>query len=101
MRTEKGLKKQVELLLMAVQLEPPLTMGQVMARANIPKTNASDVSSALYKLIDEGLVAFSRGPSTSSKGPKIVRRYQWAVKVSIRRAELPVSPMSGLGVFRI
>ena len=97
----KGLKKQVEALLMALQHEAPITMGEIMARAGIPKTEASDVSSALYKLIGDGLVAFSRGPSTSSKGPKIVRRYQWAVKVTMRRAELPVSPMSGLGVFRI
>lgn len=102
MVSSPGLKKRIELLLMACKDGPAMTMGEVMERASIPKTNASDVSSALYKLTAEGLVAHSRGPSTSLKGPRFVRLYRWSSRPNVKKPDRPTpSPMAGLGIFRI
>lgn len=74
-----GIKQKVS---NALEFEPSLsmTMGQIMDKAQIPKTSASDVSSSLNKLKGAGLIKTSRGPSTSSKGPRYVQCYQWVVK---------------------
>lgn len=80
------------------------TMGDLMRKADISKTMANDVSSALYKLRGSGLVKAARGPSTSEKGPRFVRTYQWVVRVQVKdkRASTAVlGPLAGLGMFRI
>lgn len=100
MTHDHGIKKRVELALMAAMAEPPMSMGDIMRKASIPKTNASDVSSALHKLRGDGLIKAVRGPSSSAKGPKFVRLYQWVVRPAKRAVEPAVSPMSNLGMFR-
>lgn len=104
MANDQGVKKRVERVLEAAKEGEPMTMGQIMDAAGIVKTHASDVSSALYKLRNEGLVRSIRGQATSSKGPRFVRKYQWIVKTVAKKPEpvgVVVSPMAGLGVFRI
>lgn len=101
MNAEVGIKKRVQQALEASQGRL-LTMGQIMALADIPKTAASDVSSALYKLRNDGLVRAVRGPSTSVKGPRFVRMYQIVVRAArVEPVQTVVSPMAGLGIFRI
>lgn len=83
-----------------------LTMGEIMDLAEIVKTSAPEVSSALYKLRNRGLVKDVRGPSSSSSGPKFVRRYVWVAKtpvatVKVQVQTVAVSPLQMLGIGRI
>ena len=52
-----------------------LSIGEVMARADIDKRLAGDVSSALYKLLASGVVLSEIGPSSSNLGRRFVKRY--------------------------
>jgi hypothetical protein len=81
-------------------------MGEVMDKAGISKTSASEVSSALYKLRNQGLVRTVRGEATSKNGPRFVRRYLWAVKAVAKplvdSAQIrAISPLQMLGIGRI
>ena len=78
-----------------------MTMGEVMLRAHVAKTLANDVSSALAKLRDRGVVATQKGPSTSGHGPRLVRKYRWVGVAAVVRVEPVVTQRPGLGVFRI
>jgi hypothetical protein len=84
----------------------PLTMGEIMARADIPKTSASEVSSALFKLCGQARVKTVRGEATSKSGPRYVKRYVWSritqkAPVAQPRVELAISPLQMLGIGRI
>lgn len=97
---QPGIKRRVQDVLAATTV--PQTMGALMLAANIPKTAAGEVSSALYKLRGQGLVKAIRGPSTSTKGPRFVRMYVWVVKAAPKRSEPVVAnPLAGLGIFRM
>lgn len=83
-----------------------LTMSEIMHQAGIEKTLANEVSSALYKLRNQGKVKTVRGESTSKNGPRFVRRYSWAVKVQAKVVApgldvRAVSPLQMLGIGRI
>lgn len=85
----------------------PLTMGELMDMAQIPKISASEVSSALYKLRNRGMVKTVRGESSARSGPKFVRRYVWVskqpgpVRVAVTVQTVAVSPLQMLGIGRI
>lgn len=85
---QPGIKKRVA---EALRTTPEaMTMGELMARANVPKTMASEVSSALYKLRNQGLIQTIRGPASSPKGPRFVRKYKWVAKPpAVERIEVP------------
>lgn len=101
-----GIKARVEKALREAEGRS-LTMGEVMAAADIDKRLAAEVSSALYKLRNRGLVKDVRGASSAKSGPKFVRRYVWvaraagaSVKVQVQ-THVAVSPLQMLGVGRI
>lgn len=78
-----------------------LTMGEIIGRADIPKTQAPEVSSALFKLRNQGLVQTVRGPASSANGPRFVRKYKWARVPGKTVAEASVAPrgiFAGLNV---
>ena len=99
MKREQGLKARVAKVL-EDSGQKAWTMGELMAAAGLTKTEAPEVSSALYKLRNQGLVRTLRGPSTSSRGPAFVRRYQWVGRVSKQQTTIVISPLQGLGVMR-
>jgi len=84
-----------------------LTMSEIMSQAGIEKTMANEVSSALYKLRNQGKVKTIRGEATSKNGPRFVRRYLWAIKppaqkpAAARLDVRAVSPLQMLGIGRI
>ena len=83
-----------------------LSIGEVMARADIDKRLAGDVSSALYKLLASGVVLSEIGPSSSNLGRRFVKRYRWVGKVVVvktmeARPVVAASPFAGLGIGRI
>ena len=103
--SEKGLKARVAKTL-ELSGGRSMTMGEIMEAAGIEKTSASDVSSALYKLRNEGRVKAVRGESTSKNGPRFVRRYSWGLKVpAVRQVDVreaaAASPLQMLGIGRI
>lgn len=106
MDREMGIKARVEKALR--EAEGSLTMGEVMTVADIDKRLAAEVSSALYKLRNRGLVKDVRGASSAKSGPKFVRRYVWVakaattiVKVQVQTQTVAVSPLQMLGMGRI
>lgn len=54
-----------------------MTLGEVLMAADISKDLAHEVSSALHKLIGQGRITVSMGPSTALRGRKLVRMYRW------------------------
>lgn len=96
---EPGLKARIEALLKSKSAEK-LTMGEIIHQLDIDKRLASDVSSALYKLRGQGLVRTLRGPSSSNKGPRYVRVYQWVPQKRVEPQQVQVVSMA-MGVFRI
>lgn len=54
-----------------------MTLGEVLMAADISKDLAHEVSSALHKLIGQGRIEVSMGPSTALRGRKLVRMYRW------------------------
>lgn len=54
-----------------------MTMGEVMRAADIDKRLANEVSSALYKLRNQGLIETVTGPTTAVMGRRLVRMYRW------------------------
>ena len=105
MKVATGIKGRVAAVLEASGVQA-LTMSEIMAKAGIEKTMANEVSSALYKLRNQGKVKTVRGESTSKNGPRFVRRYSWATKPQPKPA-VPgldiraVSPLQMLGIGRI
>lgn len=95
---EKGLKARIEIMLKE-RAQERLTMGQIIHILDIDKRAASDVSSALYKLRGQGLVRTLRGQSTSAKGPRYVRVYQWVPQKKVE----PTIQLGSMvmGVFRV
>lgn len=84
----------------------PVTMGELMILADITKTSAAEVSSALYKLRHQGKVKAIRAPSSAKAGPAFVMRYLWAQKAPAARPVnaremAAVSPLQMLGIGRI
>jgi hypothetical protein len=80
-----------------------MTLSQIMDRADIPKTRAAEVSSALGKLIKKGLIGVVEGPAVSTVGRRVVRSYAWTppvVVVLVVEQQSP-NPLAALGIFRI
>ena len=99
MKREQGLKARVAKVL-EDSGQKAWTMGEIMTALEFDKTFAPEVSSALYKLRNQGLVRTLRGPSTSPRGPAFVRRYVWAGRVAKTQTQIVISPLAGLGVMR-
>lgn len=79
-----------------------LTMSELMARADIPKTRANEVSSALARLLGNGLIEVAERSATSRMGRRIVRGYVWISVAVVVEVEQPrPNPMALLGIFRI
>lgn len=98
--TQPGIKMRVQMTLQATQ--SALTMGQIIDAAGIPKTSASEVSAALYKLRGAGQIKAMRGPSTSLKGPRFVRMYQWITRAAPKAPKEPAAHVHHLtGIFRL
>jgi len=74
-----GIKRRISLALEASPVS--MSMGELIAQLDIDKRYASDVSSALYKLVAQGKVNAAMGPATASKGRRLVRRYKWLHEV--------------------
>lgn len=67
---------------MALESSPvSMSMGELIAKLGIDKRHASDVSSALYKLVSQGKASVATGPATAAKGRRFVRRYKWVHEV--------------------
>jgi len=82
---------------------PGMTISQIMDRADIPKTCAPEVSSALGKLIKKGLIGVVESPAISTVGRRVVRSYAWttpAVVVVVVEQPRP-NPTALLGIFKI
>jgi hypothetical protein len=99
-----GIKARVAKVLELAQA--PLTMGEIMDKADIPKTSASEVSSALFKLRGQAKVKTVGGESTSKSGPRYVKRYVWVrvahkAPVAQPRVESAISPFQMLGIGRL
>lgn len=98
MRADQGLKRKVAQVLQGQ--ERAMTMGELMLAADVSKAFAADVSSALDKLVRQGLVEFKRGPATARSGPRLVRRFIWVVAGPEAKGgpQTPANPFSGLGL---
>ena len=78
-----GLKHQIAELLRTQSERHPgigLTIGQIGSALDLPKTEHGSLSAALVKLRDESRVKSTRGPATSSLGPRFVKVYIWRGK---------------------
>lgn len=69
-----GLKSRVEKLLHS-QAGQPLTLGQIGAALDLPKTSHPEISSCLAKLREAGRVQTSTGPASSARGRRLVQCY--------------------------
>lgn len=74
-----GIKRRISLALEASPVS--MSMGELIAKLDIDKRYASDVSSALYKLVAQGKVSAAMGAATAAKGRRLVRRYKWIGEV--------------------
>lgn len=82
-----GIKRQIS---MALESSPvSMSMGELILKLGIDKRFASDVSSALYKLVGQGKVSAAMGPATASKGRRLVRRYRWVHEVRVEQLTQP------------
>jgi hypothetical protein len=79
-----GLKKRIAVLLESLGEGEGLSMGEIIARLDLDKSLASEVSSALYKLRGQQKVAVFEDKATSGLGRRVVRRYRWAGEASAR-----------------
>ena len=69
-----GLKSRVEKLLHS-QAGQPLTLGEIGAALDFPKTSHPEISSCLAKLREAGAVQSAPGPASSARGRRQVQRY--------------------------
>lgn len=69
-----GLKSRVEKLL-HTQAGQPLTLGEIGAALDLPKTSHPEISSCLAKLREAGAVQSAPGPASSARGRRLVQRY--------------------------
>ncbi len=69
-----GLKSRVEALLHS-QAGQPLTLGEIGAALDVPKTSHPEISSCLAKLREAGAVQSVPGPASSARGRRLVQRY--------------------------
>lgn len=76
-----GLKSRVEKLLHS-QAGQPLTLGEIGAALDLPKTAHPEISSCLAKLREAGTVQSAPGPASSALGRRLVQRYS----ILLRRA---------------
>lgn len=80
-----GIKHQIEQLLKACSPDE-LTLGEIVQRLGLDKTQNSEISARLHKLRGEGKVRAITGPATSAKGPRFVKRYS-AIKAKEPKPE--------------
>ena len=76
---QPGLKARIEKLLDDKAGES-LTLGQISAALDLPKTMHAEISSCLSKLRDSGAVKSALGPASSARGRRFVKRYSMAKK---------------------
>lgn len=76
-KSPPGLKARIEKLLIDRKGES-LTLGQISAALDLPKTAHAEISSCLSKLRDSGAVKSALGPASSAKGRRYVKRYSMA-----------------------
>lgn len=69
-----GLKSRVEKLLHS-RVGEPLTLGEIGAALDLPKTSHPEISSCLAKLREAGAVQSAPGPASSARGRRQVQRY--------------------------
>ncbi len=69
-----GLKSRVEKLLHS-QAGQALTLGEIGAALDLPKTSHPEISSCLAKLREAGAVQSAPGPASSARGRRLVQRY--------------------------
>lgn len=69
-----GLKSRVEKLLHS-RAGQPLTLGEIGAALDLPKTSHPEISSCLAKLREAGTVQSALGPASSARGRRQVQRY--------------------------
>ena len=97
-----GLKKRISDAL--EDAERSLAMGELMLAADVDKRLASEVSSALHKLLKQGRVRVVRGPAPNANGPRLVRKYIWVVQVVADPVAIEVKPdalrMLGISIYR-
>lgn len=93
-----GLKKRITCALQALEQTQAVSMGELISMLDLDKALASEVSSALYKLRQEGRLRVSEGTATSGLGKRVVRRYSWlAEPVAVRVVAIPAPhPLNSL-----
>ena len=62
-------------------------MGEIIEALDIDKTTAGEVSSALYRLRQQGTVLSFESTATSNLGKRMVKRYRY-VRTGVIRHEL-------------
>lgn len=82
-----GLKGRIARLLEAIGRNS-LTMGEIIDRLDLDKTQASDVSSALYKLRSQGQIECIEGEASSNMGRRVVKRYRWVIRFEAMPGEV-------------
>ena len=79
-----------------------LSMGQIIERLDLDKTQAGEVSSLLFSMRARGDVECFDGPADAKMGPRIVRRYRWVLPVGLRaiveQGAVGVGSVGGLSV---
>lgn len=86
-KEQVGLKARIGRLLEAIGRNS-MTMGEIIDRLDLDKTQAGEVSSALYKLRRQGVIECFEGEASSNMGRRMVKRYRWVLVLPVIPTEV-------------